>query len=758
MVAMVQVSYPGVYVQEVASGSRTITGVSTSIAMFIGRTDRGPMNKPTRLFSPSEFARTFGTGVSKGELPTAVRLFFANGGTQAYVMRIASGAAKAAVTLENLAETPVLRVEAREEGELGGLLRVAIDYNTNNFGTTFNASIRRVDSQTLVETELELHTELSMLSTSTRFVEDVLAQNSKLVTASVVAPDSGTKGYVVGARILNEPDGPADDALTALLGSGDWTLRYQYDDEDPQNLVLPHDAYVAGTLTTDIVLSYLSDLGNDSFLVKLTLDNASLKKSLRILPSGAPNDIATVLQFGPIRGGIEQLYNADLRPAPTGIVLAFSNYARLPDLAILTQVTAVDIDIDGTLIPLVAGPDDTYSDGSMSPVQSLANVRENLERLASQFNTAAVNTANFPWKLEAQGYYLVLRPTAGPANTGFDADVTTALTSGKYTKKSNVRYYSLGTGTLGLQGDPALGADGGNPTLGDYTAAFDIIRRDVDIFNILVLPRSTGISEAARQTHWGPASVFCQERRAFLLIDPPADWKTVADVTGGAITIGNLRAGVVKDHAAVYFPRLTVIESGINKPVDPSGAVAGIYARTDGSRGVWKAPAGMEADVRAITGVERNISDPENGVTNPLAIDTIRAFANGIVVWGARTMDGFDNSGNDDYKYVPIRRLALFIAESLARGLKFAVFEPNDEPLWAQLRLAAGGFMNNLFRQGAFQGQKKSDAYFVKVDNETTTQNDINLGIVNVVIGFAPLKPAEFVVVTIQQIAGQVQI
>ena len=151
------------------------------------------------------------------------------------------------------------------------------------------------------------------------------------------------------------------------------------------------------------------------------------------------------------------------------------------------------------------------------------------------------------------------------------------------------------------------------------------------------------------------------------------------------------------------------------------------------------------------------MSDPENGIINPEAVNAIRVFPNGIVSWGARTMDGFDNSGNLDYKYVPVRRLALFIEESLYRGLKFAVFEPNDEPLWAQIRLAAGAFMNNLFRQGAFQGQKASDAYFVKVDAETTTQNDINLGIVNVVVGFAPLKPAEFVIITIQQMAGQVQ-
>jgi hypothetical protein len=138
-------------------------------------------------------------------------------------------------------------------------------------------------------------------------------------------------------------------------------------------------------------------------------------------------------------------------------------------------------------------------------------------------------------------------------------------------------------------------------------------------------------------------------------------------------------------------------------------------------------------------------------------VNTIRVFPNGIVNWGARTMDGDDSFGSE-YKYIPIRRLALYIEESLYRGLKWAVFEPNDEPLWAQLRLNVGAFMNNLFRQGAFQGQVPKDAYFVKCDSSTTTQNDRNLGIVNVVVGFAPLKPAEFVVLTLQQLAGQIQV
>jgi hypothetical protein len=126
------------------------------------------------------------------------------------------------------------------------------------------------------------------------------------------------------------------------------------------------------------------------------------------------------------------------------------------------------------------------------------------------------------------------------------------------------------------------------------------------------------------------------------------------------------------------------------------------------------------------------------------------------VVWGSRTLRGSDQLA-DDYKYIPVRRLALYIEESLYRGTQWVVFEPNDNPLWAQIRLNVGAFMQNLFRQGAFQGKTPTDAYFVKCDSETTTQNDIDLGTVNIVVGFAPLKPAEFVVIQLQQMAGQIQ-
>jgi uncharacterized protein len=182
-----------------------------------------------------------------------------------------------------------------------------------------------------------------------------------------------------------------------------------------------------------------------------------------------------------------------------------------------------------------------------------------------------------------------------------------------------------------------------------------------------------------------------------------------------------------------------------------------LFARIDATRGVWKAPAGTETTLTGVQSLVYKLSDSENGALNPLGLNCARTFpVYGTVMWGARTIVGADAQASQ-WKYIPVRRLALFLEESLYRGSQWVVFEPNDEPLWAQIRLNIGAFMQDFFRQGAFQGSTPKDAYFVKCDKDTTTQNDINLGIVNIVVGFAPLKPAEFVVIKIQQMAGQIQ-
>ena len=248
-----------------------------------------------------------------------------------------------------------------------------------------------------------------------------------------------------------------------------------------------------------------------------------------------------------------------------------------------------------------------------------------------------------------------------------------------------------------------------------------------------------------------------------LIVDPEFEWGTsvvtaVSNAISGLGTLG--LSGTMARNAALYFPRVRQPDPERQGQVDtfvPCGIIAGVMSRTDANRGVWKAPAGLDAALNGIQGLQVNLTDAENGQLNQLGINCLRIFPiNGRVVWGARTMRGA-NQLADEYKYIPVRRTALFIEESLYRGTQWVVFEPNDEPLWAQIRLNIGAFMQNLFRQGAFQGSTPREAYLVKCDKETTTQNDINLGIVNILVGFAPLKPAEFVIIKIQQLAGQVE-
>ena len=210
---------------------------------------------------------------------------------------------------------------------------------------------------------------------------------------------------------------------------------------------------------------------------------------------------------------------------------------------------------------------------------------------------------------------------------------------------------------------------------------------------------------------------------------------------------------------AIYFPWVLSadpIGNGANPTIllPPSPFMAGIYARIDNSRGVFKAPAGTDASLTGVQTLEYNLTDGENGVLNPLAINALRTFPIfGPICWGARTLAGADQLA-DDYKYVPVRRLALFLEESLFRGTQWVVFEPNDEALWAQIRLNIGAFMQDLFRQGAFQGTTPQQAFFVKVDRTTMTQNDIDNGRLIVIIGVAVVKPAEFVIFRLTQFPG----
>jgi uncharacterized protein len=314
------------------------------------------------------------------------------------------------------------------------------------------------------------------------------------------------------------------------------------------------------------------------------------------------------------------------------------------------------------------------------------------------------------------------------------------------------------------------GDDGGQqdgdlvPAADDGTGVFALAK--ADLFNLLCIPpflpaSDTGGGRVLGAAAKGRAAKFCLDHRALFIVDPHPDWDESGDITGGSTQLSTYITNISSDsrkNAAIYFPYIRAadpLQADALVDYPPSGAIAGVMARTDAARGVWKAPAGLDAGVGGVQELKAKLTDGQNGVVNPLGVNALRTFPTaGTVVWGARTLAGADALASE-WKYVPVRRTALFLEESLYRGTQWVVFEPNDEPLWAQIRLNLGAFMNQLFRQGAFAGTTPREAYFVKCDSETTTQDDINLGIVNIAVGFAPLKPAEFVVIRIQQLAGQ---
>lgn len=513
-------TYPGVYIEEVPSGVRTITGVATSITAFIGRALRGPVNEPTRIQSFADYARSFGGLWSDSTMSYAVQHYFLHGGSDALIVRVHNGGAAATLSLPAGGDTLTLAAASLGQpsvGAWGNNLRAIVDHATKD--------------------------------------SDAAAPDTSLFNLRIEEIDPDTNEVLAAETFLN----------------------VSVDEEDPR------------------------------FVTK-----------------------------------------------------------------VLEQESAL---------------------------------------------------------VQVQGDAPALRPDPGATDSNDD----------------------------GSDGSPITD----NEVTGDQAARTGIYALDkADLFNLLCIPPLTRQQDVAFDTYAEAARYCKEERRAMLIVDPPANWTTIAAAEAG---VNALRAAIGTDRStnvAAYFPRLRMadpLKENRTGEFAPSGAVAGLYARTDAQRGVWKAPAGIEASLVGVRELSYKMTDGENGRLNPLGLNCLRTFpVYGNVAWGARTLAGADRLGSE-WKYVPVRRLALYIEESLYRGTQWVVFEPNDEPLWSQIRLNVGAFMQDLFRQGAFQGASPREAYFVKCDKETTTQSDIDRGIVNILVGFAPLKPAEFVIIRIQQIAGQTQ-
>jgi phage tail sheath protein FI len=740
-------TYPGVYVQEIPSGVRTIVGVSTSVTAFIGSAKSGPIDKAIHILSYSDFERRFGGLSDDSEMSYAVRQFFSNGGSDAWVVRVAKNPAAATRTLQN-ATSPVLQITAIDEGKTGNEIEVRVDYKTNNPASTFNLSVGD-----------EMFLDLSMNSNDPRYVEDIINGASKLVNVKRVADLSGlSTGTSTSGEISD---------VSTLLDASHNQLRISVNGSQPISVQIGLPVTDIGTLCDAIQATVRAADNADQAISKFTCESnapdnnrivmtsgeAGEASSVRVL-AGLRNDAAGRLKLGTINGGQETDAVSVIRPveAPdrgtlTSGVLASSDLSGLPG----TGKRSFYISIDGY------GPDivDINTTAAVG-----ATLQDKLQDIAGRIQTkvSALKTSNPSYKnftcTAGTSQLILASGSRGAGSTVMVNEVESdGLAAGLKLLLPTATTNQPVTNIM-LQGgneEPFTDAEAYNIYIGSRADRKGIYALEsVDIFNLLCLPGVTDSGILA------DADSYCLERRAFMIVDVPQSTKNPSDM----VTLISGAALPKSDHAAVYYPWIRIadpLKGGKLRSCPPSGTIAGLYARTDSARGVWKAPAGTDATLVGVQEADYLLTDMENGTLNPLGTNCIRIFpVFGAVAWGARTLRGADQMASE-YKYTPIRRLALFIEESLYRGTKWVVFEPNDEPLWAQIRLNLGAFMHSLFRQGAFQGQTPKEAYFVKCDKETTTQDDINKGIVNIIVGFAPLKPAEFVIIQIQQIAGQIQ-
>ena len=760
-------TYPGVYIEEIPSGVRTITGVSTSVTAFIGLTPKGPVDKPVHIFNFGDYTRNFG-GLSKdSELGHAVQMFFLNGGSEAWVVREASGAVKSAITLARASDgKKMLTLTASSEGTWGNYLKVDVDYATTNPDSTFNLTVTEYVPQgtDLVIGRKEVFQNLSMDSKSSQYAPNVINSGSQLIsTVRHAAVDPATLSALPQGWSQSDTNG-----VTFPLAETTRFVSVVVDGNGPFEVALFPSGAPAASLA-DLVTKFQAQLtaagvpvtvSSVSTVLKLTSNTAATaareQSSVRVF-SASKNDAAKLLKLGLANRGREGGGAAELRPAVTG---TFGTDISALDLTTLSLTEEVQVDVVDGATNLGTGK--FKLDDAVSSLSALAaKVQEKIRAISS------TNPALSQAIVQVNGSNL--RIVSGTETT--DATITfTDFGGGSLAADigivaasafENVQRYSLGTGlTRAAQSDASIGDNGTPPSATEIIGNLDdkqgiYALEDVDIFNLLCIPLVADMDDTSALSVISAAQAYCRGRRAFYIVDPPRSRNSLDQIQDW-----NTNKLTPDKNSALYFPFVMAPDPLDNFRLNafpPSGILAGLYARTDSNRGVWKAPAGTEATLANVQGLAYNLTDPECGSLNKLGVNCLRQFpVYGRVAWGARTLEGNDQQGSE-WKYIPVRRLALYIEESLFRGTQWVVFEPNDEPLWAQIRLNVGAFMHTLFRQGAFQGSTPRDAYFVKCDKETTTQDDINRGVVNILVGFAPLKPAEFVIIQIQQIAGQIQ-
>lgn len=639
-------TYPGVYVEELPSGVRTITGVATSVTAFVGRARKGPIDKAVDITSYADFERSFGGLWQDSSMSFAVRDFFLNGGARAVIVRLFHPLALDAI--ERIAK-------AAEPGPNGKAAQTA--------AAAEFAAITASGPKSAVDAA----------NTAISPINALLPGDAQALVDKAVAAARATSATVQSdVRTITLIDETGKDSVLKFQAAspGRWAGYLRIQVEAASGPGLPDIAKDLKVTAADLFKLTVADLGpggSTETHLNVTLVKGCVRRVDRVL-AAASNLI---------------LWGGDLLD---------NNVVKLPDL------TKVKGDALAAAYAALAAAVKANPGSAIGPVKTAKDALD----------------------------------------TAVDAALASANDGGPLTFNEFVQ------------------PDGEANKKGLF-ALEQLYTRD-GIFNLLcIAPYKV---QDVEPNLVAVAAAYCEKRRAMLLVDAPSTWNSVGSAVS-EFSADTDKVGYRGRNAALFFPRLMMANPLRDNQIEAfaaCGAVAGLFARTDTQRGVWKSPAGLDASFNGVSAFTLPLTDDENGMLNPLGINCLRTFpVFGRVLWGARTLRGAD-AFSDEYKYTAVRRTALYIEESLYRALKWVVFEPNDEPLWSQIRLNVGAFMHDLYRKGAFQGGSPKDAYFVKCDKESTTQSDINLGIVNIVVGFAPLKPAEFVVIKLQQMAGQIDV
>ena len=773
--------HPGVYIEEIPSGSKPIEGVGTSTAAFVGYATKGPIGEPNLISKWDDYDKEYGgirnlQKAKKGDpMGLSVAAFFQNGGAKAYIVRIAEDWMRK-VPATSHAEKAVGYLDNPLDNVTGSALKfTAVNEGTWANGIVVKMSASSIDSN-LYDVAIGRNNDKGEFSSDERYPGVSLDSNDPLFITNVIDGVSErvtvklelVPSIVTSDQYLGSSNSGDLAALTFPLDLSDGTLfpdaaartlTIEIDGNTAISRVISADSYADMAAVAKAIEDGVRSGGGSSTERQKNF-TCTVKDNKLILTSGTrkPTSSVVVTQDSAIakilKLGASYFEGTSISGDLTGIVpLALSNAVTFPDAASRSLSGAIDgiafttFDLGATdlatLVDIAAAIDGGISGLSCSAVG-------NRLVLTSDSNiptSSVVITSDI-------GIAPTLRLGVAPTDHG-GAEIT-----GQQYYDANVS--NFGTEISGQQSADVTqpkdmldgGTDGGQPNEADYVEIFTKFIKYRDI-NIICLPGQNWTTDSSGNSIIQKAIGHAEKmKNRMVIVDPPSTHeldnpKKVKDMELPSQT-----------YCVVYYPWVEAANQfyhaerypGLPKKVlvPPSGYAAGMWAKIDGKRGVWKAPAGMETGLLGLAGLEYKVEDDEQDSLNPWGINCLRSMPGaGKVIWGTRTRA---TKADPEWRYVPVRRTAIMIEQSIYGGIQWAVFEPNDHRLWSALRGNIGGFMNGLFRVGAFQGEKASDAYFVRCGlGDTMTQAEIDAGQVIVIVGFAPLKPAEFVIVRIQQ-------